>query len=638
MGAARQCARFSKMREHDKILKLAKPNPLNSVPNSRVSNNIAPNSALNGTVWQYICAPIKTLSRRLIGRRPKLFALGFVALLGIWQNTPANIDIENIDPALSRQIIEILQWEKNNQKTAGNTKTAPKIKQTDAQIPLKKPRTNPLKTSAKKPQKKAKKKPIPKVIERTIEKNLWHYIANRYQLKGYNHPQLDGHIRWFEQNTDYLTRVSKRATPYLYLITQAVEKAGLPIELALLPIVESAYYPFSYSHGTASGLWQFIPATGKLYGLKQNWWYDGRRDVAASTRAAVKYLKNLNQLFKGDWLLAIAAYNSGPGRVQKAIIKNRKQGKKTDFWHLDLPVETRGYVPRLLAVAQLIKNPKAYNQTITAVPNAPQIGSVTLKTQLDLSVIAQWSSLDLDKIYELNPGLKRWATPPNSQHTILLPLHTIAKFNQNMQKHAGNGGMRWVRHRVQKGESLTQLAKQFKTQAKQIAQVNHLKNNTIKHGDYLIIPMVQKSNNHSAKRQKNGKKNDIKSGFKITHKVASGESLWRIARQYHTDVSSIARWNQLSSEAHLKIGQALIIWQSYSKNSQHLSQLTDTGVNINRKITYRVRRGDNLSKIAHKFRVRMRDVRQWNRLKINQPLQPGQKLKLIINVINSTMQ
>ncbi len=191
-----------------------------------------------------------------------------------------------------------------------------------------------------------------------IEKDLWRYIVNRSRLSATNDKQLYWHIDWFKKHPDYLTRITKRADPYLYLVVQEVERAGLPLEIALLPIVESAYYPFSYSHGTASGLWQFIPSTGKLYGLRDNWWYDGRRDVLASTKAAVKYLKNLNKLFKGDWLLAIAAYNSGPGRVQKAIKANKAQGKPTDFWHLKLPKETKGYVPRLLAVTELIRNPE----------------------------------------------------------------------------------------------------------------------------------------------------------------------------------------------------------------------------------------------------------------------------------------
>jgi membrane-bound lytic murein transglycosylase D len=190
--------------------------------------------------------------------------------------------------------------------------------------------------------------------------DLWKRISKGNTLKPRSPKDLYWHIKWFKDNPNYLTRVSKRAQPYLHLVVQEVEKAGLPIELALLPIIESAYYPFSYSHGTASGLWQFIPDTGKLYGLKQNYWVDERRSVIQSTRSAVKYLKNLHTLFKGDWLLALASYNSGPGRVQRAVAKNKAKGRKADFWNISLPKETKGYVPRLLAVAELIKNPHKY--------------------------------------------------------------------------------------------------------------------------------------------------------------------------------------------------------------------------------------------------------------------------------------
>ena len=284
-----------------------------------------------------------------------------------------------------------------------------------------------------------------------VEKDLWQYISNRHTLKARSQKDLFWHIDWFKKNPDYLTRVTKRAKPYLHLVTKEVEKAGLPIEIALLPIVESAYYPFSYSHGTASGLWQFIPSTGKLYGLKDNWWYDGRRDVLASTKAAVKYLKNLTKLFKGDYLLAIAAYNSGPGRVQKAVRKNKRLGKKADFWHLDLPAETRGYVPRLLAVAELIKHPEKYGQTITPVSNAAQLQVVKLDSQFDLAMISQWADLSLDEIYSLNPGLKRWATPSNLPYRLLLPIDNIDMFEKNLSAQPKSARVRWLRHQVKSG-------------------------------------------------------------------------------------------------------------------------------------------------------------------------------------------
>ena len=490
-------------------------------------------------------------------------------------------------------------------------------------------------------QKEIKTTQIQKVAKPIVEKDLWRYIVNRYTLSTPSQKDLFWHIDWFKKNPDYLTRVTKRANPYLYLVTQEVEKAGLPIEIALLPIVESAYYPFSYSHGTASGLWQFIPSTGKLYGLKENWWYDGRRDVLTSTKAAVRYLKNLNKLFKGDYLLAIAAYNSGPGRVQKAIRKNKRLGKKTDFWHLDLPAETRGYVPRLLAVAQLIKHPDRYGQTITPVNNKPQLQAVKLDSQFDLATIAQWADITLDDVYTLNPGLRRWATPSNPPHVILLPIDKVKIFEKNLINHPKNTRARWLRHKVTSGESLSYLAQKFKTTLSQIKSVNNMSDNLIKVGEYLIVPLAQRTDNdyvlsedEREKRRLSAKKN----GVKVIHTVVKGDSLWKIAKQYNTQINSLVKWNHLEHNQPLQIGKKLVIWQVKSVNNKDLSKITSVGIDINRKVTYRVKSGDNLSLIANKFKVRVSDLEKWNELGVKKPLQPGQKLKIIVNVINSKMK
>ena len=192
---------------------------------------------------------------------------------------------------------------------------------------------------------------MPEIEDTTI----WPRIRNGFQLKTQpEHKWLTAEMRWYKSHTEYLNRVMKRSEPFLHYILEEAEKRNLPTELVLLPIVESAFQPFAYSHGRAAGLWQFIPSTGKLYGLRQDWWYDGRRDVHASTQAALKYLSNLNKIFKGNWLHALAAYNSGPGTVLKAIKKNKRLNRPTDFWHLKLPLETRAYVPKLLALKELI--------------------------------------------------------------------------------------------------------------------------------------------------------------------------------------------------------------------------------------------------------------------------------------------
>jgi len=207
--------------------------------------------------------------------------------------------------------------------------------------------------------------------------NLWQVIAQKSTFDQ-QHNDIDNYIKWFDKRPDYLTRISKRAGWYLQYIVSEVEKRNLPIELALLPAVESAFYPFSYSPQHASGLWQFIPSTGLNYGLTQDWWYDARRDVVASTNAALQYLSNLNVLFNGDWLLTIAAYNAGPGRVKQAIRRNKKLNKPTDFWHLDLPLETRSYVPKLLALLKIIKNPDKYPHQLAIIDTQPRIVQISL--------------------------------------------------------------------------------------------------------------------------------------------------------------------------------------------------------------------------------------------------------------------
>jgi len=212
-----------------------------------------------------------------------------------------------------------------------------------------------------------------------VELDLWTLLREEMQLVGqYSNEKIDQEIRWLEKNPAYLQRVTKRAAPYLHHIYSEVSQRGLPAELALLPIVESAFDPFAYSPGRAAGLWQFIPSTGKLYGLQQDWWQDQRRDVIASTDAAISYLTKAQKRFDGDWLLALAAYNAGPGAIQRAINKNTKAGKTTDYWSLKLARETSRYVPRLLAISTVIQSPEKYGVELHPLDNEPGFTAVKI--------------------------------------------------------------------------------------------------------------------------------------------------------------------------------------------------------------------------------------------------------------------
>lgn len=264
--------------------------------------------------------------------------------------------------------------------------------------------------------------------------DVWQRIAMQFKLGIPKDPSVDAQREWFLKNPGHLQAIASRAEPFLHLITEKVEQRGLPLELVLLPIVESSFDPFAYSHGSAAGLWQFISSTGKRYGLKQNFWYDGRRDVAAATDAALDYLTVLNQHFDGDWYHAIAAYNSGEGRVARAIKANKKAGKPIDFFSLDLPKETSGYVPKLIALADVIANQEKYGISIPAIENRPVLATVDPKEQLDLAIAARYAGLTVKELQSFNPAYNQWATAPNGPHQLLIPVEKVERFNLAMEE------------------------------------------------------------------------------------------------------------------------------------------------------------------------------------------------------------
>ncbi len=463
--------------------------------------------------------------------------------------------------------------------------------------------------------------------------NLWEEISNNHSLTGYEKDNgLFWHIKWFKENPDYLTRVTKRAQPYLKIVLDEVKKRNLPYELALLPIVESAYYPFSYSHGTASGLWQFIGSTGKLYGLRQDFWVDERRDIVKSTRAALQYLQNLYTLF-GDWQLAIASYNSGPGRVQRAIAKNKRLGRKTDFWHIKLPDETRGYLPRLLAVATLIKHPEKYGQVITPVYDEEVLTSVFLKGQLDISLISEFTGLTPDEIYELNPALNRFATPEN--YNLLLPVEVISQFRTALGAYPTSKRIDWIRHKVRSGDSLSKLASEYRVSTSAIKVINELASNTIVIGDYILIPTAQKATSFYTKSL--DYQEDIRlseHSEKVVHTIKKGESLWDISMKYGVSVKNIVKWNKLPSSTIVQIGDKLAIYKTKPTKMSTLVKTTKLRPNITRTLTYTVKSGDSFWSIAKKFKLTSREIASSNNLDINKALQPGQKLTLEVNIVN----
>jgi membrane-bound lytic murein transglycosylase D len=464
------------------------------------------------------------------------------------------------------------------------------------------------------------------------EQNLWQRIINAYGFdQSIDNPRVRAQLNWYKKHQGYMDRMASRAQRYMFYIAEQIDVRDIPGELALLPIVESAFDPFAYSHGRASGVWQFIPSTGRDFGLKQNWWYDGRRDISASTVAALSYLEALQREFKGDWLLALAAYNTGAGNVRKAIRKNKRQGKATDFWSLELPRETRDYVPKLIALAQLIKHPELHGITLQPLVNKAYFASVDTGGQIDLSQLAEVADTPLDEIYKLNPGFNRWATHPNGPYKVLIPADKEEIYQENIAKLPKNARMKWQRYQVKRGDSLITIAKKFHTTPDALKDANGLRRSMIRTGDQLLIPSAYKSlksysysmSTRLAKTQNSARG---KNSSKIEYKVRSGDSFWEIAREHKVGIRELAKWNGMAPGDMLKQGQKLVIWkQKTSRQSRE----------VIRKLTYTVRSGDSLARIADKFRVRVQDLIRWNRQKSkNKYLQPGQKLTLYVDVTN----
>ena len=462
--------------------------------------------------------------------------------------------------------------------------------------------------------------------------DLWHRIIKAYGFnQDIDNPRVRAQLNWFKKHQGYMDRVATRAERYMYYIAEQIDVRDIPGELALLPIVESAFDPFAYSHGRASGVWQFIPSTGRDFGLKQDWWSDGRRDIRASTIAALTYLEALQREFKGDWLLALASYNTGAGNVRKAIRKNKRLGKATDFWSLDLPRETRAYVPKLIALAQLIKHPTKNGITLKPLANTPYFATVDTGGQIDLSQLAEVADTPLDEIYKLNPGFNRWATSPRGPHKVLIPIEKEELYLENIAKLPKDARMKWQRYQVKRGDSLITIAKKFHTTPDALKDANSLRKSMIRTGDQLLIPSAYKSlksysysaGTRLAKIQNSARG---KSSGKIEYKVRSGDSFWEIARDHKVGIRELAKWNGMAPGDMLKQGQKLVIW-----GQQKLRKSRE----VIRKLTYTVRNGDSLARIADKFRVRVQDLIRWNRKKPKSKyLQPGQKLTLYVDVTN----
>jgi membrane-bound lytic murein transglycosylase D len=285
------------------------------------------------------------------------------------------------------------------------------------------------------------------------------------------------HTKRFVSNPEFLERVFDRGGRYLHHIVEEIEARGLPTELALLPIVESAFNPQATSHAKAAGLWQFIPSTGRVFNLSQNWWMDERRDVIESTRAALEYLEKIYELQGNDWFLALASYNWGEGAVSRAVRRNKAAGKPTDYLSLKMPRETAHYVPQLIALRNILRDPQAYNLTLPFVENKPYFAVIDKNQSIDLKLAAELAELSLEEFQALNPHLRRPVITVSRTNRVVLPIENIDAFNQNLENHLARNRplVTWKPYTLKKGETLASVAKNTGVSAETLAKANSLK-------------------------------------------------------------------------------------------------------------------------------------------------------------------
>lgn len=474
------------------------------------------------------------------------------------------------------------------------------------------------------------------------EADLWARLRGLFAMDlDADNPRIEQQLNWYAKHPKYIVRVSKRARRYLYHIVNEVEERGLPGEYALLPVVESAYDPFAYSHGRAAGLWQFIPSTGRVYGLNQSWWHDQRRDVLAATSGALQYLDALAGRFDGDYMLALASYNSGAGTVRRAIRRNNAQNKDVDYWSLSLPRETSAYVPKLIAISRIIRDPEAYGVTLPPIPDEPYFDVVDTGSQIDLAQAAELAGVDVEEIYLLNPAYNRWATSPDGPHRLLVPAKNAEQFKEGLASLAPSQRVSWKNYKVRSGDSLIRIAHQFNTTPAVIKEVNHMRSNLIRVDQRLLIPSSAKDTSsyvlsaNQRLQDKQAATGKRAKGTRINYKVQPGDTFWDIARDNKITVRELAKWNGMAPGDPLMPGKNLVIWSKTASSQQIAMNSRRGNSDMVRKVGYRVRKGDSLARIASRFNVNVKDIASWNSLNMGNYLQPGQSLVLYVDIRRS---
>ncbi len=403
-------------------------------------------------------------------------------------------------------------------------------------------------------------------ISKTVAQNqdtVWARLLSLYSLPKIENERIDHEINWYLSHPNALNAIQQRAEPYLHLILDEIEAKNIPGELALLPVVESAFIPNAYSKAEASGLWQFVPSTGRMFGLQQNSWYDGRRDVYASTKAATTYLKQLSETFDGDWLLALASYNYGKGNVRKSIERNEYRNLPTDYWSLSLPDETTNYVPRLLAIAKIFANANEYNVNLHHIPNKPYFEIVPLDAQLDLSKAAEMADMSLHDFLKLNPAFNKKKTAPEGlgPRRLLIPVAKAEGFKENLAQLPFE---EWVSSSYDADDNKNEVD----------VRQDPIRQHDVKDAKPILAlhkaKLAEKDKGHHNKKDEKiasvastlSDKSNEKSKTQektVAYVVKKGDTVTSLSQKFAVDAKSLADWNKLSAKNTLIEGHILTV-------------------------------------------------------------------------------
>ncbi|GGP26775.1 lytic transglycosylase [Silvimonas amylolytica] len=462
--------------------------------------------------------------------------------------------------------------------------------------------------------------------------SLWDRLRAGFAMDDPDSALVTKWENYYAARPEYLNRILDRGQRYLFYVSGEVEKRGMPMELALLPMIESAYNPKAESPARAAGMWQFIPDTGKRYGLERTWWYDGRRDVVAATQAALDYLEELHGMF-GDWQLALASYNWGENAVARAIAKNQAAGLPTDFASLRMPDETRNYVPKLLAIRNIVQNPAAYGIALNDIPNRAYFATVSPDRHMDVKVAAELAETPVEELLRLNPGFIRPVIAHKDERLLVLPADKVDVFQKNLASY-DKPLLNWQPYVTHPGENLDKLASSFGMSLAELKDVNDITaRERVARGQTILVPknadvneseqqtLVALAANRAADPVDTGAQDkpqarrlpavamrDDSGNGVISYRVARGDTVFNIAKRYGVTVASIKSMNGLRSN-HIQLGQTLKLASNGNGGAAGVKRISYTPPVAQK---YVVKRGDTLNSIARSHNVDTADIKRWN--------------------------